>query len=130
MRKFALLFCLLFVAGVAFAQQIGEKGAEKAAEKAAAIETGQKEAQEAPEKAAAMKTHDFKAEVVSADVEAKAITIKGETENKTLPVAEKALAGLKEIKGGEKVKLTCEDDEKGEHKHIVAIEMEKPEAPE
>ncbi len=113
MRKFALLFCLLFVAGVACAQQTEEKEAEKAAEKAAAV-----------------KMHDFKAEVVSADVEAKTITIKGETENKTLPVAEKALAGLKEVKGGEKVKLTCEDDEKGEHKHIVAIEMKKPEAPE
>ena len=45
-------------------------------------------------------------------------------------MGEKALAGLKEIKGGEKAKLTCEDDEKGEHKHIVAIEVKKPEAPE
>ncbi len=99
-------------------------------EKAAAVKTGEKEAEKAVEKTAAVKMHDFKAEVVSADVEAKTITIKGETESKTLPVAEKALAGLKEVKGGEKVKLTCEDDEKGEHKHIVAIEMKKPEAPE
>ncbi len=113
MKKSALLLCLFFAASVAFAQQAGEK-----------------EAEQAPEKAAAAKTHDFKAEVVSADVEAKTITIKGEKEDKTLPVGEKALAGLKEIKGGEKVKLTCEDDEKGEHKHVVAIEVKKPEEPE
>jgi len=65
-----------------------------------------------------------------ADVKAKTITIKGEKDDKTLPVGENALASLKEITGGEEVTLTCEGDEKGEHKHIVAIKVKKPEAPE
>ncbi len=113
MKKLAWLLCLLFAAGVAFAQ-----------------ETEEKEAEKTPEKVAAVKTHDFEAEVVSADFKAKTITIKGEEDDKTFPVGEKALASLKEIKGGEDVTLTCEDDDEGEHKQIVAIDVKKPEAPE
>jgi hypothetical protein len=107
MNKTVPLLCLLLAIGVTVAQAT-EEDADKTAIKTQAVE----------------------AEVVSVDVEGMTITIKGETENKTLPVAETALASLEELAGGEKVTLTCEDDEKGEHRHVVAIEAKTPEAPE
>jgi hypothetical protein len=106
MKKLAVLVPLTFVAGLAFAQ-----------------EAKQAEPAKAPAKHAAVKTHDVEAEVVSTDAIGKTITVKVENENKTLPVEGKAIASLKTVKAGEKVKLTCRDNEKGEHQ---AVEMIKP----
>ncbi len=96
MRNVALMVCAVFVAGLILAQV-------------------------APV-AAAGKTHDMNATVVSVDLEGKKITIKDEKgETKTAPVLDKAVESLKGVKAGDKVKLTCQDNEKGEHQGVIAI---------
>lgn len=71
---------------------------------------------------AAGKVHDVKAEVVSVDLEGKKITFKNEQgENQTAPVMDKAAPALKTLKAGDKVILTCLDNENGEHQGITAI---------
>jgi len=107
MKKTALLLCALFVvAGIAFASQ------------ATAPSTPAKPM------TPAVKTHVVEAEVVSMDVTAKTLTIKGDP-NKTVPVEGVALTQLKDLKMGEKVKLTCRDNEKGEHQAVTDIKVDK-----
>ena len=107
MKKIALLLCgLVAVAGLASASQATAP------------------AKPAKPMASAEKTHTLEAEVVSADATAKTLTIKGEP-NKTVPVDASAAAHLKGLKAGEKVKLTCRDNDKGEHQAITHIAMEK-----
>jgi uncharacterized lipoprotein YajG len=112
MKKLAVLCSLLLVAAVASAQTA----------------TQQTEPAK-PAKPAVMKTHVVEAEVVSTDAMAKTLTIKGEKENKVLKVDAAAVAQLKDLKAGEKVKLTCRDNEKGEHEAITKIAVEKAPAP-
>ena len=104
MKKLALLFSVLLVAGVASAQTTAPA----------------KDKSTAP----AVKTHVVEAEVVSADATAKTLTIKGDP-NKTVAVDASAVGSLKTLKAGEKVKLTCRDDAKGEHEAITHITIEK-----
>ena len=120
MKKFALLLSLVFVAGVAVADEAKKPEAPKAPEQAAAAKT---EAKAEATKAVAEKgkTHEVTAEVVSVDAEKNTITIKGEKENKTAPVDAKAAAVLKTVKPGDKVTLTCWDNAKGEHVKVVSI---------
>jgi Cu/Ag efflux protein CusF len=114
MKKFALLLSLVFLAaGVANAAGAKKTASHKAHAKAAA-------------KAEAGKTHAVEAEVVSTDVDKKTITIKGDKENKTVPVDEKAVASLKDLKPGDKVTLTCWDNAAGEHIKVVAVATGKP----
>jgi hypothetical protein len=115
MKKFALLLSLVFVAGAAMAQDAAKATDTKAPAKA--------EAKATTAAKPAMKTHKVEAEVVSTDVAAKTITLKGENgaENKTAPVEGKAVAALKGVKAGEKYTLTCRDNEAGEHQAVVAI---------
>ena len=121
MKKLALLLSLVFVAGVAAADQTQKTDATKPAAKVTASEK--------TAKAAPAKTHDVTAEVVSVDAAKQTITIKGEKENTTAPVEGKAVAALKTVKTGAKYVLTCRDDEKGEHKAITAIrEAAEPKA--
>ncbi len=75
---------------------------------------------------AAGKTHQMTATVVSIDLEGKKITIKDDKgEEKTAPVLGKAVASLKTLKAGDKVDITCQDNEKGEHQGVSAIKVEK-----
>ena len=106
MKKLALLFAAVFVvAGVAVAD-------EKPAAPAAASQ----------KTVAAAKTHEVEAEIVSVDAAKHTLTLKGDTENKTVPVeGSKAIAALKDVKPGSKVTLVCKDNEKGEHKAVVGI---------
>ena len=101
MKKFALLLALVFAAGIAVAQ---EKKAEHAKP--------------------AGKTHEVSAEIVSVDAVAKTVTIKGDMENKTVPVDDKALAAVKDLKAGQKVTLICRDNEKGEHQAVAGVKAE------
>ena len=104
MKKLALLLsALLVVAGVASAFQ--------------ATTT-----QPPAKTTTALKTHIVEAEVVSADATAKTLTIKGEPDNKTVPVEGAAAGHLKELKAGDKVKLTCRDNDMGEHQAVTKIE--------
>ena len=108
MKKLATLLCavaVVAVAGVASAQ---------------ATDTRKSTAPAKPAAAAAAKTHVVDAEVVSADATAKTLTIKGDP-NKTVAVDAAAVAHLKDLKAGDKVKLTCRDNEKGEHQAITKI---------
>jgi hypothetical protein len=109
MKKLAIMLSMLLVAATASTQTTPQKAE--------------------PAKPAAMKTHVVDAEVVSADATAKTLTIKGETENKVLKVDAVAVGHLKNLKAGEKVKLTCRDNEKGEHEAITKIVVEKTAAP-
>lgn len=71
---------------------------------------------------AAGKTHDVKATIVSIDAQGKTITIKDEKgEEKTAPVMGKAVDELKNFKAGDKVTLTCHDNDKGEHEGVTGI---------
>ncbi len=71
---------------------------------------------------ATAKTHDLKATVVSIDLEAKKLTIKDmEGETKTATVLEEALKTLESLKAGDKVTVTCQDTEEGEHEGISKI---------
>ena len=114
MKKTALLLCALIgFAGVASASQAT-----------------------APAKPAA-KTHIVEAEVVSADVVAQTLTVKAVKAEKaeaaemsmkgemTMKVDAAAAEHLKTLKAGEKVKLTCRDNDKGEHEAISHITVEK-----
>ncbi len=102
MKKLALLVCTVFVAALVVAQV-------------------------SPLLAAA-KTHNLTAEVVSVDIEGKTLTIKDDKgETKTAAVLGKAVDSLKSLKAGEMVRLTCQDNEKGEHQGISAIKIEKAE---
>ena len=105
MKKLALLLALAVVAVPAMAQ---EKKEAKPAEKTAA---------------APAKTHEVTAEVVSVDATAKTITIKGEAGNKTVPVDEKAIAQVKELKAGQPATLICRDDEKGAHQAVAGVKV-------
>jgi Cu/Ag efflux protein CusF len=72
------------------------------------------------------KFHSMTATVESVDMDGKQITIKDEKgESKTAPVLQSALAGLKTIKAGDKVKITCKDNAKGEHEGVSAIKVVK-----
>jgi hypothetical protein len=72
--------------------------------------------------AATGKTHDLKATVVSVDIPAKKITFKDEAgTTTTAPVLDRAVETLKTFKGGEKVVLTCQDNESGNHEGVIAI---------
>ncbi len=107
MKKLAIVLSMLLVAAVASAQT-----------------TTQKTEPVKPAKPAAMKTHVVEAEVVSADAKAKTLTIKGDPDNKVLKVDAAATTHLMHLKAGEKVKLTCRDNEKGEHEAITKITVE------
>jgi Cu/Ag efflux protein CusF len=75
---------------------------------------------------AAGKTHDLTGTVVSVDAQAKKITFKDDTGTSlTVPVLDKAVASLKTVKAGDKVTLTCQDNEKGDHEGVAAIKVAK-----
>jgi predicted component of type VI protein secretion system len=102
MKKLVLLgSALALVSGMAFAQ-----------------------AKSAP--AAKPKTHDVNAEFVSFDATAKTITIKDDKgQQSSVPVEAMALTEAKSFHAGDKVTLTCRDDEKGQHQAITKIAKRK-----
>ena len=58
---------------------------------------------------------------MAVDAEKKTLTLKGEMQNQTVPVEGKAVAALKTVKAGDKLTLTCKDNDKGEHQTVVDI---------
>jgi hypothetical protein len=110
MKKFALLLSVVFAAGLAVAQE--QKEAPTTTTTTTTTTT----------KTPVIKLHDVNAEFVSADAAKKTITIKAEDgSEKTAPVEGKAVASLKGLKSGEKIIVTCRDNEKGEHQAVTAI---------
>ncbi len=103
MRKAALCMAFLFVALIAL-PMAGEGG----------------------EKKAVGPTHDMTATIVSVNLEAKTISFKtAEGKEMTAPVLEEGMGALKKAKAGEKVVLTCLDDEAGSHKGVSDIKPSK-----
>jgi len=103
MRKIALFVTALFLVSFALAQ-----------------------AGDAPAKMA-KKTHDMTVQIVSMDMDTKMMTVKDEKgEEHTAPVLGKAVEMMKMFKAGDKVMVTCQDNEKGEHEGVTAIKAAKP----
>jgi Cu/Ag efflux protein CusF len=100
MRNLTLFVCAAFVAGLVLAQ--------------------------IHPVSAAVKTHDVTGTVVSVDIEAKKITFKDDSGTSlTLPVLDKAMESLKTVKAEDKVTLTCQDNEQGDHEGVSAIMVAK-----
>ncbi len=77
--------------------------------------------------AATSKTHDMKGTVVAVNVEGKTITFKDDSgASITSRVLDPAAPSLKNVKAGETVTLTCQDNEKGEHEGIIRIQSAAP----
>ncbi len=72
------------------------------------------------------KTHNMSGTVVSVDVEGKKLTFKDDTgSSMTVPVLDKAVGTLKTLKADQKVTLTCQDNDKGDHEGVSAIKIAK-----
>lgn len=68
------------------------------------------------------KTHEMNATVVAYDQASKMITIKDDQgQEHKAPVSGAALLVANSVKAGAKVTITCQDNEKGEHKAVVGI---------
>ena len=109
MKKLTLLFAMLFAASVAMAAESTTSDKSAAPAKSDA------------KTSAKTTTHEVTAEVVSADLTKQEITLKDDKgESHTAPVQGKAISSLKTVKAGEKVTVTCLD-ENGQHKAVTAI---------
>ena len=109
MRRMAVVLSMLLIAAVPFAAQAAQK----------------KPTPAKPATPAMHKTHVVEAEVVSADAMAKTPTVKSAAGTQTMKVDAEAASHLKDLTSGEKVRLTCRDNEKGEHQAISQIVVEK-----
>lgn len=107
MKKLALTFALVAMAGAAAAQDVRPPAAAKAS----------------TESTAAAKTHGFDAEIVAVDAAKKTLTIKASPDNKTVPVDAKAVAMVKDLKPGDKVTLICRDNDKGDHLAVSGVKL-------
>jgi ribosomal protein S1 len=114
MKKLALLLAVVCAVGFASADET----------KAPTADTQKTPAKVHQHKTHATKSHDVPAEIVSVDATAKTVTVKGDKENKTLPVDDKAIASIKDLKAGQKVTLVCRDDEKGNHVAVTGVKAD------
>lgn len=74
---------------------------------------------------AAGKTHDMKGTVVSVDAKANTLTFTDEKgESHTAPLLDKAIKEAASLKAGEKISITCQDTDKGEHQGIMKIKKD------
>ena len=121
MKKFALMFALVSVAGIAAAQDTKPVAPAQETKKAEPAKATKVEATAKTEAPAAGKTHEVEAEIVSYDATAKTLTVKGTPDNKTVPVEAKAVASVKNLKAGDKVTLLCHDNDKGEHIGVAGV---------
>ena len=112
MKKIALMFALVGVAGISAAQD---------AHPVVPAKTEKIEATAKADATMAGKTHEVEAEIVSYDATAKTLTIKGTPDNKIVPVDANGVASVKELKAGDKVTLLCRDNEKGEHQAVAGV---------
>jgi hypothetical protein len=121
MKKFALMFALVGIAGIAAAQDTKPVTPAQDTKAVAPAQDAKAAKEMAKAETAATKTHEVEAEVVSYDAAKKTLTIKGTPDNKTVPVDAKAVASVKDLKAGEKVTLLCRDNDKGEHQGIAGV---------
>lgn len=116
MKKLVLLLSVVFVAGVAFAQ-----------DKPATTETKPATASKTTTHHHSTKAKSMNGEVVSVDAEKNTITFKSDKgESLTWPAEGKAIETLKTVKEGEKVTVSYTVDEKGAPKAATAIKVAAP----
>ena len=127
MKKLALMFALVGVAGIATAQDSKPVAPAQDTKAVAPAQDAKPAKVEAIAKAesTADKTHEVEAEIVSYDAVKKTLTIKGTPDNKTVPVEAKAVASVKDLKAGDKVTLICKDNDKGEHQAVAGVKPAK-----
>ena len=126
MKKLTTLLAVMFAATLAYA---GDKDKDTTKEiKSEVKETAKDVKAEAKETKSEIKadmksakSHDVEAEIVSVDSVKNTITLKTTKGESTAPVEGKAQISLKDLKPGQKVTVTCRDDEKGEHKAVTEI---------
>ncbi len=76
--------------------------------------------------ALAAKTHDVTGVIVSVDMEKKTLTFKSaEGKDVTVPVLAEGIESAKTVKAGDKVTLTCTDDDSGAHKGVSGVKVAK-----
>lgn len=76
--------------------------------------------------AGSFKYHDVSATFVSADTKASTFTVKLDDGSTSTGKAEgEAVAMLAKLKAGDRVSVTCKDNEKGEHLSATAIKVLK-----
>jgi hypothetical protein len=113
MKRLALMMTLLLPGSAAFAQEMDPRPKPEAP-------AARAEAEKAPA------TKQLTANVLATDPVAKTITFKAEgaasAQEMTLPVEAKALASLKVVSPGEKVKVTFRTDAAGKETAVTAIE--------
>jgi len=74
---------------------------------------------------AAGKTHEMKGTVVSVDTKANTLTFTDDKgESHTAPLLDKAIKEAASVKAGEKITMTCQDTEQGEHQGITKIKKD------
>ncbi len=79
---------------------------------------------------AAHKSHEMTVEFVSFDAKAKTVTFKTEGgESKTAPVMEPAMKSFEGFKAGDKIMITCDDNEQGEHQGVSMAKSAKAKKP-
>ena len=119
MKKLTLLLSVLFAAStLAYAEDAKTEVKDKAKDAKADVKS---EAKHAKAEVKSALTHDVEAEVVSVDSTKGTITLKTEKGESTAPVEGKAKTSLKDVKAGQKVTVTCRDNEKGEHQAVTEI---------
>lgn len=107
-KSLLILSALCLCAGVAMAQQAKKPATHPSSMKAS-------------------KTHEVSAEFVSLDAAKRTLTIKDEKgQVQTLPLGPSALTEAKTLTKGEKLMLTCRDNDKGEHQEVTHIQTKKP----
>ena len=131
MKKLTMLLAVMFAATLSFAGDAKDTTKEVKSDVKAAAKDAKSEAKEAKSEAKAEaketkaelkgKSHDVEGEVVSVDSTKNEITIKTAKGDSTAPVEGKAQMTLKDLKPGQKVTVTCRDNEKGEHKAVTEI---------
>ena len=109
-------------------ERTGETTAEAEAESKEAKRKAKDEAKEAKAEAKEAKAdlkaknmHEVEAEIVSVDSAKGTVTLKTTKGESTAPVEGKAQTALKDFKPGQKVTVTCRDDDKGTHKAVTDI---------
>jgi hypothetical protein len=71
------------------------------------------------------KTHEMKGTVVSVDTKANTLTFTDDQgASHTAPLLDKAVKEAASLKAGEKIMVTCQDTDKGEHQGITKVKKE------
>ena len=129
MKKLTTLLAVMFAATLVYAGDKEKDTTKEMKSDVKEIKSDVKEiksdvkqsAKDAKAELKSVKSHDVEGEIVSVDTAKNTITIKTTKGESSAPVEGKAQTTLKDLKPGQKVTVTCRDDDKGEHKAVTDI---------